>query len=157
MIKSVKDRLLSKIQVSSSGCWIWVGAKSSRGYGAISLSGKMVQAHRASYSVFNGEIPGGMCVCHTCDTPACINPKHLFLGTHKENMADAVSKGRIHKPKDQQGSGNNNAKYSMEFAESVRRYYEENKPSFSKLASRFGIKSKGHAAMIVKNEIWKRQ
>lgn len=91
-----KERFLQKIDKSDpNGCWIWKGAK--RGlYGLITLSkGNKVAAHRFSWEFHNNKsIPSGMCVCHTCDVPLCVNPAHLFLGTMKDNMDDKVRKGR---------------------------------------------------------------
>ena len=74
-----------------SECWLWAKSKGNGGYGRI-LNGK--QAHRIIYEALVGEIPKGMFVCHSCDTPPCINPEHLFLGTAKDNTADMLIKGR---------------------------------------------------------------
>lgn len=63
------------------------------GYGVMRIQNKPVLAHRVSYTVFIGNV-GDLHVCHTCDNPGCVNPKHLFLGTHKDNMQDKVKKGR---------------------------------------------------------------
>ena len=79
----------------NSGCWLWIGSKWSCGYGRISRRGEEGQAHRLSWRLFHGPIPVGLFVCHTCDTPACVNPEHLFLGTSRDNALDAKHKGRL--------------------------------------------------------------
>ena len=76
------------------GCHIWTGSLSVKGYGCTSVNGKSVRAHRVSYTVYNGEIPNGLIVCHRCDNPPCVNPAHLFLGTYLDNEQDKLSKGR---------------------------------------------------------------
>lgn len=79
--------------LSSDVCWDWRGNKS-HGYGCMTCGGKWSFAHRVSYELHFGDIPDKIEICHTCDNPACINPSHLFPGTHKDNMEDMVKKGR---------------------------------------------------------------
>jgi len=80
-----------------NGCIEWQGYRNEDGYGRRRFRGFKNLVHREVYSlIHNGiPIPFGLCVCHTCDNPPCINPAHLFLGTHKDNCNDAISKGRI--------------------------------------------------------------
>ena len=94
MQQSTKDRLLAKIATDRGGCWQWTAGTFDSGYGAISIDGKMMKAHRVAYAEFVGLIPVGMCVCHRCDNPGCINPAHLFLGTNADNATDMMEKGR---------------------------------------------------------------
>lgn len=78
-------------------CWEWRGSRGVSGYGCVELpeTRRLVGAHRASWILHFGSIPDGLFVLHRCDNPPCVNPHHLFLGTHEDNMADASVKGRI--------------------------------------------------------------
>lgn len=78
----------------SDGCWLWNGLLNRKGYGSFRFRGKQQCAHRVAYKLLVGEIPGGLFVCHSCDTPACVNPKHLWLGTAADNNRDRDIKGR---------------------------------------------------------------
>jgi hypothetical protein len=88
-------RLMRKIKINQdTDCWEWQGGKNNVGYGMIRDEHGMRTTHRVSYELHKGNIPHGMCVCHTCDNPKCVNPDHLWLGTKKENAQDMISKGR---------------------------------------------------------------
>jgi len=91
-----KARFLQLVDQESAGdCWRWTGSILSNGYGYFSLGRRLMHAHRASYILFNGgSIPAGMNVCHQCDNQWCVNPGHLWLGTQKQNIRDAMAKGR---------------------------------------------------------------
>lgn len=82
------------IPVPECGCTIWLGHTNTMGYGRLSVNGTQQYAHRVAYELRNGKIPKGGNVLHRCDTPTCVNPDHLFLGTHADNVADKVAKGR---------------------------------------------------------------
>lgn len=91
-----EERLKSKIKVNEeTGCWEWQAYKDKGGYGHFLVNGYYTRAHRASYIIFNGDFDRSLDVCHKCDNPPCVNPDHLFLGTHKDNMHDAINKGRL--------------------------------------------------------------
>lgn len=84
------------IPVPESGCWLWLNSVDRDGYGVIVVKGiHGKKAHRIAYQAANGEIPAGACVCHRCDTPRCVNPDHLFLGSQADNVRDCAGKGRI--------------------------------------------------------------
>ncbi len=117
---ALKDRLLAKVKVNqTTECWECATAPNGE-YGRIRINGKQHLSHRVSWEVHNGVIPCGMFVCHRCDNPRCINPEHLFLGTHSANMADMSSKGRRRRITAVFGERHGRAKITDAEVESIR-------------------------------------
>ncbi len=96
LVKSLKNHFFKYVVIpeSNNDCMEWQGYVNPSGYGKLMHDLKPYRAHRLSYLVFKGEIPKEKEVCHMCDNKKCINPSHLFLGTHQQNMNDMVKKGR---------------------------------------------------------------
>lgn len=86
--------LASRCRATDDGCWIWMGAVDTAGYGQYSYDGRQWGAHRLMYFLLNGAIPPKHLICHTCDNTKCLNPDHLFAGTAKHNVRDCINKGR---------------------------------------------------------------
>ncbi len=93
-VDSVKRRVLARTVRTDAGCLEWRGTLNSAGYGRSWFKGVQITTHRLSWLLYRGPIPDGLLVLHRCDNKPCVNPDHLFLGTHSDNIRDAYSKGR---------------------------------------------------------------
>jgi len=150
-------RFWAKVVKSSSpdGCWHWIGGKTG-GYGIITIQYKSIGAHRFSYELHNGSIPNGLFVCHHCDTPSCVNPAHLFLGTPKDNMDDMVQKGRQRRTKPPVFSGEDHpcATLTWEQVEKIRSLYASGRNTITELATIYGTRA-SNIGMIVHWRSWR--
>ena len=130
-------RFWANVERRRCGCWIWTGASTNGGYGVISLGGRKganVRAPRISYFLANGEFDETLYILHRCDTPACVNPDHLFIGTQDDNMKDMFAKGRG-RPGHVPGAKNGCAKITTETAAAIRVALG----SLREIGERFGI------------------
>lgn len=113
-------------------CWLWTGGTNypPKDYGHLKVEGRTVLAHRFSYELHKGPVPDGMSVCHSCDTPRCVNPNHLWVGTAADNSADMLAKGRhtIHA-----------AKLTPAEVRTIRRLRSEKGYTYEALGERFGV------------------
>ncbi len=147
---SLKERFEEKwIPEPFSGCWLWIGAVSGGkwgGYGLMRVDRRNRQAHRVSWELRYGvEIPVGYQCCHTCDTPGCVNPDHLFIGTQSDNQKDCNAKGR----RDNKGELNGRAKLNPGLVSQIR-LSNKNK---SALSREFGV-SRRQILRIKTREQW---
>ena len=149
------ERFWNKVDKTNS-CWNWTGSVRSSGYGSFMLKGVAEQAHRVAWTLCNGEIPNhnsyhGMCVCHSCDNRKCVNPEHLFLGTHQDNMDDKTAKGRCAISSGRTGEKHSGSKLTDTEVRVIRAYY----PSLSQvdLARSFGV-DRGTIGYITRHQTW---
>lgn len=130
-------RFWSKVSAGSSlECWLWKASVDRGGYGKICAGGEgngWRKAHRVSWELHNGPIPDGLHVLHRCDNPPCVNPAHLFLGTHLENNADKIRKGR-----QQRGERHGIAKLTDADARDIRQSHSRGESAGS-IARRLGV------------------
>ncbi len=150
----ISDRFYKLVApADANGCMVWLGGKVSKGgYGQLKAGGRYggsLKAHRVAWELRNGPIPDGMVVCHRCDNPPCVNPDHLFIGTHADNVADMDSKGRR---KTLRGQNARNAKLNEQQVVAIRRE-RENGRSLQSLANAFGV-SQATISLIANHKLW---
>lgn len=162
---NIKERFLKKVQKTDS-CWLWAASKNNWGYGQFNMNGKMQRSHRVSYELFIGEIPDGLFVCHSCDTPACVNPDHLWIGSHADNTRDKMKKGRhvsavgekhwsrTQSEKVPRGEEHSNSKLTETQVLKIREKYATGKYSHRGLGKEFDVDS-ATIGRIIRRTQWK--
>jgi hypothetical protein len=147
---SVKSRFESRMsKKNNNGCILWTGSMHETGYGKFNwIGGSYMLAHRASYELFVGKIPDKLYVCHKCDIRNCVNPEHLFLGTHLDNMIDRDRKGRN---KIRFGADNPATKLNQNQVKEIRLRSNENRHI---LAKEYNVSATNITAIQVRR-IWK--
>lgn len=129
-----------RYKICESGCWEWIGCRSTGGYGKLTYKQKRYSSHRASWIDFNGQIPDGKCVLHKCDNRLCVNPEHLYLGDHYQNMQDRRLRERTYRQR-----------FFKEDKKKITELYL-NGVSQVKLAKQFKT-TQGHISRLVKSYI----
>jgi len=137
----------------TDSCWLWTGTVQQAGYGEFrsgrNRKDRRISAHRFSYELHFGPIPSGLCVCHRCDNPPCVNPAHLFLGTNAENTLDCVAKNRNAK-----GERQGHAKLTAAAVLDIRSEFASGTVTKTALAKRFGVTVQA-VWLILNGKNWK--
>jgi hypothetical protein len=142
-------------KADGDGCWLWTAycmrsrRSTERGYGVIVINKITVLAHRFSWELHYGPIPGGLMVCHHCDTAACVRPDHLFLGTAEDNVQDAVRKGRV-----KRGQQRKDAKLTDEEILEIRSWAMAGTDSITTIAHFYGVHDTTITA-ILRGRTWR--
>lgn len=136
-MKTLEERFWEKVDKKSDDeCWEWKGATNGVGYGVGYYNKKIEYAHRIAWMIKNNEIKDNLFVCHHCDNKICVNPKHLFLGTHSDNMRDRNKKGRGNIREGEQCS---HSKLRSSDVSEIRSVYKNKLFSQYELANIFGV------------------
>ena len=143
------NRFWSKVKKTPNGCWEWTASLANYGYGQFYWKGKPERAHRLTFIEVNGEIPEGMYVLHKCDNPCCVNPNHLFLGTHQDNMDDMLKKSR-----NARGETNGQSKLKESEVSDIRAEYRDGGITQYDLAAYYKV-DQSQISYVINNKTWK--
>lgn len=136
MRKTAEERFWEKVNIGEDNeCWNWTAYKNSNGYGSFWIGGNRIYAHVLSYEMAFNVVSAGMCACHRCDVPSCVNPRHLFLGTIGDNNRDIRDKGRY---SDRNGICNGNHKLTSNDVKVIRSMLR-GRVSLRKIARAVGV------------------
>lgn len=157
--KPLEERFWAHVVPDGDNCWLWTAVRNNKGYGYLAEgapSRRRVLAHRASWEIHNGPIPPGMEVCHRCDNPGCVNPSHLFVGSHAENLHDMLQKERhgsvTHPNAALIGESHPMAKLSEDDVRNIRASWPQE--SQRSLARRYRV-DRALIRKIVRRDLWK--
>jgi hypothetical protein len=131
--EQVETDFLSRFVKRPSGCWEWTGTIEKRGYGVLQIEKKQWRAHRYSYIRTYGHVPDDVLICHKCNNKLCVNPEHLYKGTHRDNMDDVITAGV------QKGVNNGRARLTEADVLEIRRLYATKKYTQNELAIQFNV------------------
>jgi len=149
---SLSERFWKNVNIKEdSECWEWLKSTNKQGYGHLNINNKLCRANRIAYKISYGIIPSGLCVLHTCDNPLCVNPNHLWLGTHNDNMRDKVLKGRCSHLKEEL---NPNSKLTKIDVLTIRNLYDMNGYTQYKLAELYNV-TRSCIKHVVNKDVWK--
>lgn len=147
------QRFWRKVVITRGACWQWSGALTKTGYGSIGKgrrSDGVAYAHRISYEIHFGSIPAGLEVRHSCDTPSCVNPEHLLLGAHRDNMRDMARRQRADRRRKPRGMAHGNAILTDALVREIR----ASPDSSHKIAKRLGM-SQVNIAAVKRRATWR--
>jgi hypothetical protein len=128
-------------------CWPWTGARNEHGYGLLRVDDRLEKAPRVALALDGRPVPPDMQACHECDNPACVNPKHLYVGTHRDNADDMLARGRPNR-----GEKNGQARLTQERADAMRKDRATGW-NYDELVAKYGV-SKSTVSRVINRKNW---
>ncbi len=157
----IEQRFMAHVSPEpNSGCWLWAGPDGPKGYGTFHFRGSAMRAHRAAYQIWTGN-PVGF-ICHKCDVRACVNPQHLYLGTHMDNMRDMRVRNRVatgdrngahtHPHRRPRGEVSGQSKLTLQSVQAIR----NDTRNFTEIAKAYGV-ARSTIGRIKNNLLWRNE